>query len=99
MTTDAVKSLAVPPDVVENGGQEVLRAFVSEGALSISLIRAFDAPDMWGMLFVDLVRHVSRIYASEVGFDEIDVQMKILGMMSAELLDPTDLGITTTLNN
>ncbi len=94
-----VKTLADPPVAAEHGGQEVLRAFVANGDLSVSLIRAFDNPEMWGMRLVDVVRHVSRIYATEDRLSETDVQVKILAMMSAELLDPTDLGTTTALNN
>ena len=42
---------------------EVLRAFVVDGGLSIAFQRAFDDPDMWGIMLVDLARHAARVYA------------------------------------
>lgn len=65
-----VHELSAPPDVREEGGVEVLRVFVVEQALSISLQRAFDDPAMWGMLFADVARQVAMIYGREAGVGE-----------------------------
>ena len=60
---DGLSELPIPPDAQEVGGHEVLRAFVVNGGLSVSLQRALDEPHTWGVLLVDLAHHVARIYA------------------------------------
>ena len=54
-------ALHVPPAALDRGGVEVLRAAIVEGALHVSLRRAFDDPEAWGMLIADVTRHVGRI--------------------------------------
>ena len=93
-----VRALGIPPDVQEDGGSEVLRVFVSNGGLSVSLIRAFDEPDTWGLLLADLVRHAARIYARETDLSEEEAEAKILSMFQAEFENPTDLGTTKARN-
>ena len=46
-------ALHVPPTALEHGGVEVLRAAIVEGGLHVSLRRAFDDPQAWGMLIAD----------------------------------------------
>ena len=58
-------ALHVPPAALEQGGVEVLRAVIVDGDLHVSLRRAFDDPDPWGMLIADMTRHIARIYATE----------------------------------
>ena len=60
-------ALNVPPAALEQGGVEVMRAVIVDGSLHVSLRRAFDDPEAWGMLIADVARHVARIYASEKG--------------------------------
>ena len=49
----------LPPDVMDrDDATEVLRAFVVDGGLSIAFARAFEEPDMWGLL---LVRAMPRV--------------------------------------
>lgn len=96
--TANVQTLEVPPDVQENGGTEILRVFISDGGASVSLIRAFDDPETWGILMVDLVRHVARSYASQSDLSEEEIQARILEMANNELNRPTDLGSTTAVN-
>jgi hypothetical protein len=70
--TKELRELSPPPDAREQGGTEVLRAFVVDQSLSVSLQRAFDDPATWGMLFADVARQIAMIYAreSEVGEEE-----------------------------
>src|ERR671923_263754 len=58
-------ALHVPPTALEQGGVEVLRAAIVDGGLHVSLRRAFEDPEAWGMLIADVARHVARIYATE----------------------------------
>ena len=86
----------LPPDVIgREEAVEVLRAFVVDGGLSIAFQRAFEEPDMWGLLLVDLARHAARAYARESEYTEEDALSRILEMFQAEIERPTDTGITT----
>jgi len=90
------KEQPIPPDAIgRDDAVEVLRAFVLDGGLSISFTRAFDDPDMWGMLLVDIARHASRVYEKEGVMSAEDALARIAGMFSAELSDPTDPGSTS----
>jgi hypothetical protein len=85
----------LPPDVVgRDDAVEVLRAFILDGGLSIAFTRAFEEPDMWGLLLVDLARHAARAYARESGFTEEEALARILDMFEAEIARPTDIGTT-----
>src|SRR4051794_1586637 len=85
----------LPPDVIErDDATEVLRAFVVDGGLSIAFTRAFEEPDMWGMLLVDIARHAARAYARESAFTEDEALARIIEMFEAEIARPTDIGST-----
>ena len=69
----------LPPDVIgREDATEVLRAFVVDGGLSIAFQRAFEEPDMWGMLLVDIARRrkaVRRggVHVVRVPLDVVDL--------------------------
>ena len=86
----------MPPDVVgRDDATEVLRAFVVDGGLSIAFTRAFEEPDMWGLLLVDIARHAARAYAKESACTEDEALARIVEMFEAEIARPTDVGNTT----
>src|SRR5881628_307122 len=86
----------LPPDVMgREDATEVLRAFVVDGGLSIAFTRAFEEPDMWGMLLVDVARHASRAFAREGDYTEEEALTRIINMFEAENARPTDAGSTT----
>ncbi|WP_407174634.1 DUF5076 domain-containing protein [Bradyrhizobium sp. STM 3562] len=90
------KEQPLPPDVIgREDATEVLRAFVLDGGLSIAFTRAFEEPDMWGLLLVDIARHAARAYARESDYSEEEALGRILDMFEAELERPTDVGTTT----
>ena len=91
-------ALHVPPTALEHGGVEVLRAAIVEGGLHVSLRRAFDDPQAWGMLLADVARHVARIYAKETKASEDDVLERVRSIFDAELDAPTDLGATSAIS-
>jgi len=72
----------------------VLRAFVIDGGLSIAFTRAFEEPDMWGLLLVDIARHAARAYSRESGYTEDEALTRIVDMFEAEIARPTDTGTT-----
>ncbi|GEP11312.1 DUF5076 domain-containing protein [Methylobacterium gnaphalii] len=80
--------LAIPPDAVEHGGVEVLRAAVVDGAVSVALRRSFDDPATWGRLLIDLGRQAARTYALETDMSEDEAFERIRAGMEAESLDP-----------
>src|ERR1700682_1785032 len=81
----------LPPDVMgRDDATEVLRAFVVDGGLSIAFARAFEEPDMWGLLLVDIARHAARAYARESDYTEEEALTRIVDMFAAEIARPTD---------
>jgi hypothetical protein len=85
----------LPPDVIgRDDATEVLRTFVVDGGLSIAFTRAFEEPDMWGLLLVDIARHAARAYAKESPYTEDEALARIVEMFEAEIERPTDLGNT-----
>jgi hypothetical protein len=92
----AFDALHVPPAAFEQGGVEVLRAVVVDGALHVSLRRAFDDPEAWGMVIADITRHVGRIYADK--YREAETVERIRAMYDAEMDAPTDPGTTSALS-
>jgi hypothetical protein len=90
------KEQPLPPDVIgREDATEVLRAFVLDGGLSIAFQRAFEEPDIWGLLLVDVARHAARAYARESDYSEEEALQRIVEMFEAELARPTDTGTTT----
>jgi hypothetical protein len=92
------EALNVPPDALEKGGVEILRASVVDGAVSIALRRAFEDPFTWGVLLVDLARHAAHVYAMEAGLSEEEAMAEIRAGIQTELDNPTDPGSTQALN-
>jgi Domain of unknown function (DUF5076) len=89
------KEQPLPPDVMgREDATEVLRAFVLDGGLSIAFTRAFEEPDIWGLL-VDIARHAARAYARESEYTEDEALTRIVEMFEAEIDRPTDMGNTT----
>ncbi len=90
------KEQPLPPDVIDrDDATDVLRAFVGDGGLSIAFTRAFEEPDMWGLLLVDIARHAARAFARESSFTEDEALTRIVDMFEAEVARPTYTGTTT----
>ena len=90
------KEQPLPPDVMgRDDATEVLRAFVVDGGLSIAFTRAFEEPDMWGLLLVDIARHAARAYAQESSYTEEEALARVIEMFESEIARPTDVGNTT----
>ncbi len=81
-------ALDIPPDALEQGGIEVLRAAVVDGAVSVALRRSFEDPATWGRLLVDLARQAAQVYARETELSEEEAFARIRAGMEAESLDP-----------
>ncbi|GJD48452.1 hypothetical protein OPKNFCMD_1171 [Methylobacterium crusticola] len=83
------EALAVPPDALEKGGHEVLRAAVVDGAVSVALRRSFDDPFTWGVLLIDLARQAARVYALETDLSEEEAFARIRDGLEAGGEDPS----------
>jgi hypothetical protein len=92
------EALAAPPTALEKGGTEILRAAIVDGGLHVSLLRAFDDPQAWGMLIADIARHVARIYKAEDDLPEDQTIERIRGIFDAEMDAPSDPGSTSAIN-
>ena len=96
-TSDTLNRLSAPAHI-EHGGVEVLRAAIVEGGLHVSLRRAFDDPQAWGMLIADVARHAARIFAKETKLTEDEALERIRAMFDAEMDAPTDPGTTSAIS-
>jgi hypothetical protein len=92
------EALKAPPTALEKGGTEILRAAIVDGGLHVSILRAFDDPEAWGMLIADVTRHVARIYAKEDNIPEERTIERIRNLFDAEMDAPTDPGTTRTVS-
>lgn len=90
--------LAIPFAVHEaNEASEILRAWIVDNGLHVSLQRGFDDPAVWGVLLTDLARHVSRIYETEGVGTQAEALAKIKFTLDAEWDDGTDVGTTSAI--
>src|SRR5260370_319303 len=96
--SNTYQALNIPPAANERGGFEVLRCAIVEGELHLSLRRAFDDPQAWGMLIADVARHAARIFAKETKLSEDEAIELIRAMFDAEMDAPTDLGSTSAIS-
>jgi Domain of unknown function (DUF5076) len=91
-------ALHIPPAALEQGGVEVLRAVIIEGGLHVSLRRAFEDPEAWGMLIADVARHVARVYATESQMSEEQTLARLRAIFEAEMDAPSDPGTTSAIS-
>lgn len=83
--------LEIPPVAKDNrDAQEILRVW-SSGDHQVLIIKhdIWDDPAAWGLLLVDIARHVSRAF-HERGHDKEEVYQRILEGFRVEVESPTD---------
>ena len=94
------RELAIPPAAArdEDCG-EVLRAWIVNQGLHVSLTPSAFGPDagVWGLLLVDIARHVARALHAETGADQDATLAAIRAMFDAEWNDATDTGATAAV--
>lgn len=83
--SEPFEALQLPPAALDQGGVEILRAGVIDGTLHVSLRRAFEDPQAWGMVLADIARNVARVHAMEQGLSESETIDRIRAMLDAEL--------------
>ena len=94
MSEPIVHELPAPLEAVAEGGLEVLRAFIVDGELHVSLQNAFDRPAIWGTLLAEAGRHIARMYSQEGTALYDQAREEIYRSLKAEWSAPTDDGET-----
>jgi hypothetical protein len=89
--------LPPPPEAFSAEASEVIRAWVVDGGLHVSMMKSFDEPEVWGVLLADVARHAANIYAREDGGSMEEVLARIAGIFRSELMDPTDDAVTESI--
>ena len=82
--------LPPPPEAFAAEASEVLRAWVVDGGLHVSMMKSFEDPGVWGVLLADIARHAANIYVTEDGSSAEEVLAQIAGFFRSELIEPTD---------
>jgi hypothetical protein len=82
-------ALHIPPAALEQGGTEVLRAVVIDGDLHVSLRRAFNEVETWGVLLADVARHIARLYAGDDNRAEGEILEAVCAAFETELDEPS----------
>jgi Domain of unknown function (DUF5076) len=81
------------PDAVkaDETARELLRVWAGGGQEHVTLATGlWRDPGAWGILFVDLARHVARAYQQTEGIPELDVLKRIRETFDVEWRQPTD---------
>jgi hypothetical protein len=94
----APNELPPPPQAFSTEAQEVLRAWIVDGGLHVSMMKSFDDPMVWGVLLADVARHAARIYAQEDGKSEDEVVELVASTFMSEISRPTDVGSTEAVS-
>lgn len=83
--------LMVPPGAKSDPeAQELVRVWAAHGGQHVTIAAtAWEDPATWGIMLVDLARHVANYYSTERGFDRADVLARIKALFEAEWESPT----------
>lgn len=87
-----MKELPVPPAArVDPAARELVRVWAAGGVQHVSLeIGLWPDPAAWGLLLVDLARHVANAYERTQGQHASDVLARIKEAFDTEWEAPTD---------
>lgn len=91
-TTAHQKALHLPPEVTGNpNAKEVARIWITGETQTVILAPNSEwGPDEWGIMLVDLARHVANAEHLRSGTDKDQTLARIKKMFDAEWDDPTD---------
>jgi hypothetical protein len=84
--------LPVPPAALKDpNATEIARIWAAGGKQQVSLAtELWNDPMAWGLMLVDLARHVANAYCQTEGRDPADVLRRIRAGLDAEWSSPTD---------
>ncbi len=87
------KECVIPPKALNDpNGREILRAWVAQEGLHVSLWIPDEWKDAghWGVALTDVMRHVADAYQKSHGIARQVTIARIQEMIAAELASPTD---------
>lgn len=85
------KELGVPPLAADAMAREALRVWTKEGDGNQFVVQPmWDDPTCWGLLLVDIARHVAKAYAALHGRSEEQSLQQIYKGFQMEWNHPTD---------
>jgi len=84
--------LPIPPKAVGSGSAfELVRIWVADRGQHVSVATGvWEDPAAWGIMLVDLARHIANAYAESEGMRQPDVLERIKEGFDAEWSAPTD---------
>jgi hypothetical protein len=95
-----MKELPIPPNAQNDPKAiELARVWAAGGNQHVSIATGlWDDPATWGMMLVDLAKHIARAYSRVQGRDEKSVLLRIKEGFDAEWGEPTDTPTGDLLN-
>ena len=86
-----IEELPIPgPVLAATRTAEMARVWLADGNQVVTISsRLWEDPGAWGLMLVDLARHVAQAYEAK-GFSATDVLTRIRSAMEAEWTSPTD---------
>jgi hypothetical protein len=87
------KELAIPPAAMQDlEAIEIARIWAAEGKQHVTLTTGvWEDPAAWGLMLVDLARHIASAYAVSEGRSPSEVLARIRAGFDAEWDTPTDV--------
>jgi hypothetical protein len=84
--------LPIPPAALDDANaRELVRVWAASGKQHLSLAAGlWSDPAAWGILLVDLARHIARAYDQAQGLERDSALVRIRKGMDAEWSDDTD---------
>jgi hypothetical protein len=84
--------LPIPPAALHDANaRELVRVWAASGKQHLSLAAGlWDDPATWGIMLVDLARHLARAYEQSQGLDRHETLARIRAGMDAEWSVDTD---------
>ena len=86
-----MQRVEVPNLIAKRDGSGEIVSIWTNGEINDFVIGSlkWNDPAAWGLLLVDLARHVSKMYAAN-GQDEVSTLARIRSGLDAEWISPTD---------
>ena len=86
-----LNELPMPPTAKSDGGLELLRVWAASGRQHVSVATGiWNDPAAWGVMIVDLMKHISNAYEQTAGIPNNEALQRIIEGLQAELSKSTD---------
>jgi hypothetical protein len=91
--------LPIPPDATSDPrAREIARVWAAHGGQHVTLAALWEDPAAWGVMLVDLARHVANAYALRAGVSREEAMARIRKGFDIEWQSPTDEAQGGSLN-